>query len=109
MIKKASDMKVDVHSEYLGGKGTLRNIHFLDREDSASSGRLFVKSVLSPGSSIGYHAHRGDFEVYYILSGLALVSDHGEEHVLSVGDSIQTKNGFSHSIEIGRASCRERV
>ena len=98
MIKKAYEMKVDVHSNFLGGKGTLTNTHFLSKEDAAGSGRQFVRSVLSPGSSIGYHPHKGEFELYYILSGRALVSDNGEEHTLEAGDSILTKNGSSHSI-----------
>jgi len=99
MIKKANEMKEDVHKEFLGGKGTLINTHFLDKEDAANSGRLFVKSVLKSGSSIGYHTHDGDFEVYYILKGKALVNDNGKEHILGEGDSILTKNGDSHSIE----------
>ncbi len=98
MIKKAADMKVDVHSEFLGGKGTVVNTHFLHKEEAAGVGRLFVKSKLSPGSSIGYHTHKGDFEVYYILSGKALVSDNGTETILEAGDSIYTPNGSSHSI-----------
>ena len=99
MIKRSNEMKVDVHSQFLGGKGILKNTHFLDKEDATGAGRLFAKSILSPGSSIGYHTHKGDFEVYYILSGKALVNDNGEEHVLEPGDSILTKNGLSHSIE----------
>lgn len=99
MIKRSNEMKVDVHKEFLGGKGTLTNIHFLDKEDSTGAGRLFVKSILTPGSSIGYHTHKGDFENYYILKGKAKVSDNGEEYILEEGDSILTKNGSSHSIE----------
>lgn len=99
MIKKASDMKVDLHKEFLGGEGTLKNVHFLDKEDAAGAGRLFVKSTLSPGSSIGNHTHKGDFEVYYILSGKALVDDNGQMVELGAGDSILTKNASSHSIK----------
>lgn len=99
MIKKADQLKVDVHQEFLGGKGTLTNVHFLDKENSAGTGRLFVKSILTPGSSIGYHTHTGDCETYYILTGKALVNDNGEEFVLEAGDSIHTPNGSGHSIE----------
>ena len=99
MITKADNMKVTLHEQFLGGKGVLKNVHFLDKDDAAGAGRLFVRSILTPGSSIGYHTHKGDFEVYYILSGIALVNDNGEEHVLQAGDSILTKNGLSHSIE----------
>ena len=99
MITKADSMKVTLHEEFLGGKGVLKNVHFLDKDDAAGAGRLFVRSILTPGSSIGYHTHKGDFEVYYILSGIALVNDNGEEHILHAGDSILTRNGLSHSIE----------
>jgi quercetin dioxygenase-like cupin family protein len=99
MILKANNMKVIEHEEFLGGKGTLTNTYFLNNEDACGTGRLFVKSMLKPGSSIGYHTHKGDFEVYYILSGKALVNDNGTEHILEPGDSILCRNGESHSIE----------
>ena len=99
MITKAHEMNTAVLSEFYGGKGSVKSTHFLNKEDAAGAGRQFAKSVLAPGSSIGYHPHKGELEVYYILSGKALVSDNGEEHVLDAGDSILTKNGSSHSIE----------
>lgn len=99
MIKRQDSMNVTVQPEFLGGKGVLKNTHFLDKEDAVGTGRLFARSVLSPGSSIGYHTHKGDFEVYYILSGKALVNHNGEMHILNPGDSILTRNGCSHSIE----------
>lgn len=99
MILRANEMKVEVHNEFVGGKGTLTNTHFLNKEDSFGTGRLFVKGMLTPGSSIGYHTHKGDFENYYILSGKALVNHNGEEFILEPGDSALCKNGESHSLE----------
>ena len=100
MIKRKDELKVDMHNEFLGGKGTLTNIHFMDKESSSGKGRLFAKSTLTPGSSIGPHTHKGDFETYYILSGKALVTDNdGLGHRLEAGDVMYTRNGESHSIE----------
>ncbi|NLK43313.1 MAG: cupin domain-containing protein [Tissierellia bacterium] len=99
MLLKGSDMKVLVHDEFLGGKGTLTNTHFLNNEDACGAGRLFAKSMLTPGSSIGYHTHQGDFEVYYILTGKAKVNHNGTDYILEAGDSILCRNGESHSIE----------
>lgn len=99
MIKRSYEMKVDVHNEFLGGEGVLTNTHFLDKENASGAGRLFSRSVLTPGSSIGYHTHNGDFEVYYILSGKAQVNDNGEFHELEAGDSILTNDKGSHSIK----------
>lgn len=92
-------MHTSTRSELFGGRGDAVGTHFLRQEDAAGTGRQFTKSVLAPGSSIGYHTHKGDFEVYYILSGTALVNDNGQEHVLNAGDSLLTRNGESHSME----------
>lgn len=99
IIKRKNEMSVTTHPEFLNGKGVLKNVHFLAKEDAAGAGRLFTRSILTPGSSIGYHTHKGDFEVYYILKGTALVNDNGQEHTLQAGDAIHTPNGSSHSIE----------
>lgn len=100
MIKRGHELKVDVHEKFVGGKGTLTNTNFLDKVDASGKGRLFAKSMLTPGSSIGYHKHDGDFETYYILSGKALVTeDDGSQHTLEAGDVMYTPNGSSHSIE----------
>lgn len=99
MIKRSNELRVVTQQEFLGGKGELKLTHFLEQEDASNKGRLFALSVLTPGSSIGYHTHKGDGETYFILKGKALVSDNGEESVLEAGDVLITKNGSSHSIE----------
>lgn len=99
MIKRKSELRLVTQENFLGGKGTLNQINFLEKEDASNKGRLFAVSILKPGSSIGYHTHKGDGETYYILKGRALVNDNGVEQTLEVGDVIITQNGFSHSIE----------
>ncbi len=100
MIKRNHELKRVVNKEFLGGKGEVRLEHFLDKEDACGTGRLFAKSILSPGSSIGFHVHEGDFENYYILKGKAMVTeDDGSHHFLEPGDVIFTANGCGHAIE----------
>jgi mannose-6-phosphate isomerase-like protein (cupin superfamily) len=99
MIKRSTELRVDTLKNFLGGKGELKNVHFLEKEDAYGKGRQFALSTLKPGSSIGYHTHKGDGETYFILKGKALVNDNGQESTLEPGDVIVTKNGFSHSIE----------
>ncbi len=57
----------------------------------------FRKRVLSPGSSIGYHAQKID-EVYYILSGTGLMTINGKEMLVKSGDAILTRPGSSHGL-----------
>lgn len=100
MIKRSHELKKAINKEFLGGKGEVQLTHFLDKEDASGKGRLFAKSVLPPGSSIGFHKHNGDFENYYILKGKALVTDDdGSQHVLEAGDVMFTPNGCGHAIE----------
>ena len=73
--------------------------HFLTEQEARGAGRLFVKTVIEPGNSIGTHTHEGDMEAYYILNGKALVSDNGNEFILEPGDCNVCPDGQSHSIK----------
>ena len=99
MIRKAQDQRCSSEHELKGGKGTIRLLNLLEKEESYGSGRLFAISIIPPGCSIGYHTHEGDFEIYYIIKGTAKVSDNGTEDVLYPGDSMICFEGDSHSIE----------
>jgi len=99
VITRRIDMLVTEHAERFGGKGILRNTHFLHQNDAYGTGRLFSKSALAPGCSVGWHKHEGECEVYFVLSGVAKVSDNGQEQILYPGDALLTKNGESHFIE----------
>lgn len=99
MITRQQDIAVTEQAALFGGTGVLKNSHFLRKEDCCDSGRLFARSTLAKGHSIGQHTHKGEFEVYYILSGTAKVCDNGEFHELGAGDALLTKNGEYHSIE----------
>lgn len=99
MITKASDLRHTSSSEMRGGKGTVAMTHFLEQADSQGAGRLFVYTVMPPGSSIGKHIHEGEYEVYYILEGVAHVMDNDEPGILEPGDCMICKDGDTHSIE----------
>ena len=99
MIKKHDQLEIAVHHEFRGGKGNVTFEHFMTREMANGAGRLFAKSILPPGASIGLHKHEGDCEVYYILEGKALVNDNGLDVELEPGDINFCPDGGSHAIE----------
>lgn len=99
MIKRHAELKRDPQKEFRGGKGTVVLEHFMDMQMANGAGRLFSKSILPPGASVGVHKHEGDFEVYYILEGKALVNDNGVEVELGPGDINYCADGDSHGIE----------
>lgn len=99
MIRRAGDYSVDLEPNLKGGKGTVRVVNILEKNEMYGAGRLFGISIIPPGGSIGKHTHTGDFETYYILKGKARVNDNGNICELGPGDMIQCKEGDYHAIE----------
>lgn len=99
MRREASELKKEVIENQKGGKGYIEVINFFEKEDFLGKGRLFGKTVIKPGNSIGLHPHEGEQEAYYILRGQALYNDNGKEVVLEPGDLVICRDGESHAIE----------
>ncbi|MDR0828168.1 MAG: cupin domain-containing protein [Desulfovibrio sp.] len=99
MILKHSELKVDVFHELRGGIGDVTQEHFLDEQKAKGTGRLFSKTIIPPGASIGVHKHTGDCEVYYLLKGKALLNDNGTDVEIGPGDVNFCPDGSSHGIK----------
>jgi len=99
MIKKCSEIEGKVLTNFRDGVGDVTMYHFMTEKEANGVGRLFVKTTIPPGNSIGYHKHEGDCEAYYILKGTALVSDNGNEVTLTAGDCNLCVDGEGHSIK----------
>ena len=93
-----NDRLLEVRKHMAGGKGSCRVHHILRAEDAYGAGRLFAVNTLQPGSSIGVHDHHGEFEIYYILDGIATITDNGEVYELQAGDMMECRDGDSHGI-----------
>ncbi|MCC0649497.1 cupin domain-containing protein [Clostridioides sp. ZZV15-6598] len=99
MIRKKSELQVEVKENLTGGVGKVKLENILQVEELKGKGRLFKRVTLPVGSSIGVHDHTTDFEVYYILKGKGKVFDNGEFVEVNEGDVIYTADGEEHSIE----------
>lgn len=100
MIKRANEIKVDRIEHMRDGKLTTTLTHFMTEAESSGIGKSFSINTLPPGGSIGYHQHVGNFEVYYLLSGEAMVEDNEKrQHRIGAGDAMICPDGESHSIE----------
>ncbi len=99
MIRKQSDFSPERRHEMRGGKGdTLFQHIWKPGEEMKSCTRLFSKIILEPGTSIGFHVHEGEEEIFFVLRGRAEVDDNGVRKILETGDSILTRGGEGHSI-----------
>lgn len=99
MIRRSKEYTVEKVEGLKDGKGYVTLVNFFEPEDFLGKGRLFGKTIIKPGNSIGYHIHEGDQEAYYILKGRALYNYNGKETILNPGDLAICRDGDSHSIE----------
>ena len=98
MIKTEPQQQVRIRENVRGGVGALEFHDFLLPEESYGAGKLFSRTVIPAGASIGEHPHDGEFEAYYVLSGVAEVLDGGVWTTLHRGDLHVCPSGGSHAI-----------
>ncbi len=100
MIRRTGEYTVDVKEQMRGGEGSVKIEHYWHPGiEMKAANRLFAKLTLQPGSSIGFHQHSEEEEVFVILRGAAETDDNGIKTVLNAGDTILTGNGAGHSIK----------
>ena len=81
------------------GKGQVKNALLYGDADFSTNLRFVIYTELPPGTSIGYHTHGNDEEVYVILEGLGTMTIDGEAHEVNAGDVILNKPDGSHGLE----------
>ena len=98
MIRNKAHIPHETREHLFGGKGSLDCIPLLTGDEFHGKGRTFSVNTLKPGHSVGVHAHKGDFEVYYILQGEGIYNDNGVEERIKAGDVAYAWDGQSHGI-----------
>lgn len=98
MIRRSKQFNVQIESNLKGGTGTVTIENLLMPDEMYGAGRLCGITIIPPHASIGRHTHTGEFEIYYILQGMAKVDDNGNEEILEAGDMICCKDGDYHAI-----------
>ena len=83
-----------------GGNGEteMRKI-LLGADEMYGKGRMFNEMILAPGNSIGEHAHSGDNEIFYFLSGEGEYNDNGTVVTVRPGDTVVCNDGETHSLK----------
>ena len=98
MITKKDDRVKTVRSNLKDGQGNVNIFDLTTKESIPKNLRLCSEFVLKPGESIGAHAHVGETEIYYVISGEGSVLDDGEFRKLYPGDTAITDGEKPHSI-----------
>jgi mannose-6-phosphate isomerase-like protein (cupin superfamily) len=98
MIRKKSEMEKEVRERMRGGTGSVEILHVFRSSELKGRTRLFARLRLAAGSSIGFHRHEGEEEIFYVLAGTGDVSEGGPVSVVGPGDAVHTGGGEGHSI-----------
>ena len=99
MIRKKAEMEKEVREHMRDGKGSVEILHVFRQKELHGKVRLIARLRLVKGSSIGYHLHEGEEEIFYILSGTGEVTEGSSTSAVGPGDAVLTSSGAGHSIE----------
>lgn len=97
MITRKEEMTISVKERMREGSGSAKLTALTTALPNHT--RLFSTITLEPGSSIGYHVHENETELFYFVSGKARVRDDENTYELSAGDSMSTGSGHGHAVE----------
>ncbi len=97
MITRKENMNVTVVERMRGGEG-FATLTALTGEKPKNV-KIFSTITLEPGSSIAYHVHENETELFYFLSGKARVRDDENTFEVTAGDSMSTGHGHGHAVE----------
>lgn len=97
-ISIAKNAKREIQKHCHGGKGEILFRELFKETDFNSPLEFFHETLVLPNSSIGYHKHKGNEEIYYIVQGKGLMTVDGEKRVVHKGDAVITHSGSSHGL-----------
>jgi mannose-6-phosphate isomerase-like protein (cupin superfamily) len=82
-----------------GGEGFGAIKMLVDSCDLYNKAGLLAEVMLEPGSSVGYHKHEGEGEMYYILTGEGDYTEDGVTTRVSEGMVTCVYDGHSHGLK----------
>lgn len=101
MIFSANDRRPSAVEKAQGGEGQVIGAHWLtaDNRPAGTHFKMAAAMTLPKGSSIGFHLHNDDEEIYLITGGRGLFTDHdGRQYSVGPGDLMLTFKGQGHAL-----------
>jgi len=98
MFRRKSGMRREAIEKARGGEGVTIFDHIFETDEMGTNCRVLAKLTLEPGTSIGYHTHENEEDIYYVLNGIATVNINGDTRLVYPGEAARLEVGGSHSI-----------
>ena len=97
MIRRHDDQEFSIRESMRGGNGVVELTGLI--KPLPEKARMFSLLRLVPGTSIGYHVHENETEMFYFVEGCARVCDNGTYYDVCEGDAMATYSGQGHGVE----------
>lgn len=91
--------KVTPFENRMGGKGTGELRIVMEDKELGGRAKMVGSILLHPQSSIGYHQHVGNLEIYYVLKGEGLFTLNDKTEPIHAGQIGFMQPGDWHGIE----------
>ncbi|NMA94160.1 MAG: cupin domain-containing protein [Clostridiales bacterium] len=98
MIRRQGQFLDQVETNLKGGSGEIMLRNLLLPDEMHGAARFCGITTIPPGASIGKHKHVNDFELYYIIDGIAEVNDNGIIDTVQAGEITCCRDGDFHAI-----------
>jgi mannose-6-phosphate isomerase-like protein (cupin superfamily) len=98
MILRVNDISAEELIKPKNGIGKATRIAYDKACEYSGDIQMFAVMSLDSDSTIGYHVHEDNMEIYLILDGKPVVNDNGTEEILNPGDMLITEKGQGHSM-----------
>lgn len=98
MILKNQDK--GINREKLGGSGKGHALGYpINIPDQNGAFIMTTRLDLEPGTSVSYHTHVDNEEVYFVMKGNGTYTEENETIPVKAGDIMLCRMGHSHGIE----------
>lgn len=91
--------KREIQKKCHNGKGAISFREVFNENDFKSSLQFLHETSITPSSTIGYHKHAGNEEIYYVIEGEGVMTVDEEEKKVTAGDAVITHSGSSHGLK----------
>lgn len=98
-ISTGKTAKREVQKNCHEGEGSIVFREVFVSSDFESDLQFLHETSLLPNSTIGYHLHQGNEEIYYFIEGEGVMTVDGVKKKVGPGDAVITHSGSSHGLE----------
>ena len=96
MITRKNEHPIEVREHMRGGEGNVLMSTLMPTLPAKM--RVFSTITLAPGTSIGYHVHENETELFYFVTGSGRVQDDDAFYDVEAGDAMSTSGGHGHGV-----------